>query len=47
MDPLSDLLRVVGLNGALFSSVEATEPWSIETLPATHLSPGFSRRQST
>ena len=39
MDPLSDLLRVVRLDGAFFFSVEAAEPWSIETRAATELSP--------
>ena len=39
MDLLSDLLRVVRLNGAHFYSVEAAAPWSVGTLPATQLSP--------
>lgn len=39
MDPLSDLLRVVRLDGAHFFAVEAADPWSIETPPATELSP--------
>ena len=39
MDPLSDLLRVVRLNGAFFYSVEAAEPWSVETMPARDLAP--------
>jgi AraC-like DNA-binding protein len=39
MDPLSDLLRVVRLDGAFFYAVEATEPWSIETLGARELTP--------
>jgi len=39
MDPLSDLLRVVRLDGAYFYGVEATDPWSVEALPATQLSP--------
>jgi AraC-like DNA-binding protein len=39
MDPLSDLLRVVRLDGAFFYPVEAAEPWSIETVAAQELSP--------
>lgn len=39
MDPLSDLLRVVRLDGAYFFGVEATAPWSVETAPARELSP--------
>ncbi len=39
MDALSDLLRVVRLDGAFFYAVEAREPWSIETLGARELSP--------
>lgn len=39
MDPLSDLLRVVRLDGAYFYVVEAADPWSVESLPATALSP--------
>jgi AraC-like DNA-binding protein len=39
MDPLSDLLRVVRLDGAFFYAVEAAEPWSVETLAAKELSP--------
>jgi AraC-like DNA-binding protein len=39
MDPLSDLLRVVRLDGAFFYAVEAAEPWSIETVAARELSP--------
>ena len=38
-DPLSDLLRIVRLDGAFFFSVEAAEPWSIETRAASELSP--------
>jgi len=34
MDSLSDLLRVVRLEGAYFFAVEAAEPWSVETLAA-------------
>jgi len=37
MDPLSDLLRVVRLDGAYFYAVEAYAPWSAETLPAEEL----------
>jgi AraC-like DNA-binding protein len=39
MDPLSDLLRVVRLDGAYFYAVEAAGPWSIETVAARELSP--------
>jgi len=39
MDPLSDLLRVVRLDGAYFYAVEASEPWSVEALPARQLRP--------
>jgi AraC-like DNA-binding protein len=39
MDPLSDVLRVVRLDGAYFYSVEATEPWSVEAPAARQLSP--------
>ena len=39
MDPLSDLLRVVRLDGAFFYSVEAVAPWSVETVAAKELTP--------
>ena len=39
MDPLSDLLRIVRLDGAFFFAVEAAEPWSVESAPARELSP--------
>ncbi len=39
MDPLSDLLRVVRLDGAFFYAVEAAEPWSVEAVAAKDLSP--------
>jgi len=39
MDPLSDLLRVVRLDGAFFYAVEAAEPWSAESVPAREVSP--------
>lgn len=39
MDPLSDLLRVVRLDGAFFYAVEASEPWSVQALAARDLSP--------
>lgn len=39
MDPLSDLLRVVRLDGAYFYSVEAADPWRSETVAAGELSP--------
>ncbi len=34
MDPLSDLLRVVRLDGAYFFAVEAADRWSVETVAA-------------
>ncbi len=39
MDPLSDVLRAVRLNGAFFYAVEATAPWSVESLAARTLEP--------
>jgi AraC-like DNA-binding protein len=39
MDPLSDLLRVVRLDGAFFYAVEAAEPWCVEAVAAKELSP--------
>jgi AraC-like DNA-binding protein len=39
MDPLSDLLRVVRLDGAFFYAVEAGTPWCVETVAARELSP--------
>ncbi len=39
MDPLSDLLRVVRLDGAFFYAVEAAEPWSVESAAAKELKP--------
>jgi AraC-like DNA-binding protein len=39
MDPLSDLLRVVRLDGAYFYAVEAAEPWGIQTVPADEFRP--------
>ena len=39
MDPLSDLLRVVRLDGAYFFAVEAAEPWGIYSVAAKQLSP--------
>jgi AraC-like DNA-binding protein len=39
MDPLSDLLRVVRLDGAFFYAVEAAEPWIVESAPAKELKP--------
>ena len=39
MDPLSDLLRVVRLDGAYFYAVEAAAPWSVETAAARELVP--------
>jgi AraC-like DNA-binding protein len=39
MDPLSDLLRVVRLDGAYFYAVEAAEPWIVESAAAQDLKP--------
>ena len=39
MDPLSDVLRVVRLNGAYFYGVEASGSWRVETVAARQLSP--------
>jgi AraC-like DNA-binding protein len=39
VDPLSDVLRAVRLNGAYFYMVEAAHPWSILTVEATKLVP--------
>ena len=39
MDPLSDLLRVVRLDGAYFYALEAVAPWSVQAAPARELVP--------
>ena len=39
MDPLSDVLRAVRLNGAFFYQVEAGAPWSITAVAARELVP--------
>ena len=39
MDPLSDLLRMVRLEGAYFYCVEAADPWSVSTRHARELAP--------
>jgi AraC-like DNA-binding protein len=39
VDPLSDVLRAVRLNGAYFYMVEATQPWSVLTVEAKRLVP--------
>ena len=39
MDPLSDVLRAVKLNGAYFYHVQAAPPWSILSEPARELVP--------
>lgn len=39
MDPLSDVLRAVRLDGAFFYLVEATPPWSVSVAPARELVP--------
>ena len=39
MDPLSDVLRAVRLNGAFFYLVEAAAPWSVSTMAARDLAP--------
>jgi AraC-like DNA-binding protein len=38
-DPLSDVLRAVRLDGAFFYPVEASAPWSVETVAAKELTP--------
>lgn len=43
MDALSDLLRVIRLDGAFFYAVEAAEPWSVTTVEATELVPRIMR----
>jgi AraC-like DNA-binding protein len=39
MDPLSDVLRAVRLDGAYFYLVEAGDPWAVDSLPARDLAP--------
>lgn len=39
MDPLSNLLRTIRLEGSYFYAVEAIAPWSVEAAPARELSP--------
>jgi AraC-like DNA-binding protein len=39
MDPLSDLLRVVRLDGAYFYALEASGPWGVESAPSAQLVP--------
>ena len=39
VDPLSDVLRAVRLNGAFFYIAEATQPWSLSVAPARELEP--------
>jgi AraC-like DNA-binding protein len=39
MDPLSDVLRVLRLDGAFFYAVEAAEPWTVQSVAARKLSP--------
>jgi AraC-like DNA-binding protein len=39
VDALSDVLRVVRLDGAYFYAVQASEPWSVEAVPAAELTP--------
>jgi AraC-like DNA-binding protein len=39
MDTLSDVLRVIRLDGAFFFGVEAVNPWSVESAPARELTP--------
>lgn len=38
-DPLSDVLRVVRLDGAFFYAVEASAPWSVEAVAAKEILP--------
>lgn len=44
MDPLSDLLHVVRLDGAHFYTVDAGDPWSVHALPARELAPRIMPR---
>ena len=39
MDPLSDVLRAVRLDGAFFYLVEGMHPWSVQSGPAVELTP--------
>jgi len=39
VDPLSDVLRAVRLDGAFFFQVEAAEPWRVDAVAAHELSP--------
>ena len=39
MDPLSDVLRVIRLNGAYFYAVEASDAWCVASVAATELRP--------
>lgn len=39
MDPLSDVLRAVRLDGAFFYLVEAVHPWTVHSEPAVELTP--------
>jgi AraC-like DNA-binding protein len=39
VDPLSDLLRIVRLDGAYFYTLQAPEQWSVEAVHAKELSP--------
>lgn len=39
MDPLSDVLRAIRLDGAFFYLVEAADPWAVASLPACDLAP--------
>src|SRR3954462_1240413 len=39
MDPLSDVLRAIRLDGAFFYIFEGTAPWSISVAPALELVP--------
>src|SRR5215470_16601502 len=39
MDPLSDVLRAVRLNGAHFYHVEAGRPWAVLAVDARELTP--------
>ena len=38
-DPLSDVLRVVRLTGAVFFAVHASSPWVVETAAASVVAP--------
>lgn len=44
MDILSDVLRVIRLNGALFFTAEFSAPWSLASMPSSELAPMLQKR---